>query len=214
MKALWPGVEVAAIAFAVACLTAATLPRAQTQTADPAATIVGAWSLNADLSDKPQDRSQDSGQTSGRRQGGGGGRRGGFGGGLGGRYGGGAGGNTMGVEDRQRMRDAVREIMNAPDRLTITEADSMVIITSGDGHVDRLAPNGKKIKDESTGIERRTKWDGNRLVCEISGAGPRKITETYSPDPDHKQLRVVVQVDSPGQPTTVNRVYDAAGAGG
>ena len=215
MKILCPRMEVAAMVLAVAWSTAATSPHAQT-TASPAKPIVGAWTVNADLSDKPQDRSQQGCQSGGHRQGGGGGRHGGYGGGSGGsRYGGGSSsGNTMSADDRQRMRDAMRDIMNPPDRLTITQTDSMVIITSGDGHVDRLSPNGQKIKDESTGIERKTKWDGDKLVCEISGAGSRKITQTYSADPERRQLHVVVQVDSPGQPMKVSHVYDEVGAGG
>ena len=213
MKALCARAFLAATCVVLlSCLHAA---KAQTQNADTARRLVGEWKLNADLSDTAPDRSQDRGQgTEGRRQGGGG-RRGGYGGGFGGgRFGGGAAGNTMSADDRQRMRDALHEIMNAPDRLTITEGDSMVIITSGDGHVNRLSPNGKKIKDESTGIERKTKWDGDKLVSEITGAGSRKITQTYSVDPERKQLHIAVQMENPGRPTTLNRVYDAAGAGG
>ena len=108
------------------------------------------------------------------------------------------------------MRDAMRDIMNPPDRLTITEGSSMVIVTSGDGRVVRLSPDGKSIKDESTKISRKTKWDGDKLVSEITGAGPRKITETYSVDADHKQLHVTVQMDNPNRPLTVNRVYDGS----
>ena len=195
---------------------AATLLRAQREASTQKA-IVGEWRLNLDLSDKPQERSQQGGQNGGHRQGGGGGgHRGGYGGGYGGgRYGGGSGGgSTTSNEDRQRMRDAMREIMNPPERLTITQTESMVLITSADGHVDRLSPNGQKIKDESTGIERKTKWDGDKLVCEITGAGSRKITQTYSADPEHKQLHVAVQMDTQGQPTKITYVYDAAATGG
>jgi hypothetical protein len=216
MKALCARASLAATcALALSWLPTSSDAHAQSPAASPARTLVGEWKFNADLSDKPQERQQDRGEGySGRRMGGGGGRRGGFGGGFGGgRYGGG-GANTMSPEDRQRLRDEMREIMNPPDRLTITEGEAMVIITSADGHVDRLSPNGKKIKDDSTGIERKTKWDGDKLVSEISGAGPRKITQTYSVDSDHKQLHVAVQVDTPGQPTKFNRVYDAVSAGG
>jgi len=217
MTILRTGAIVAAIAIVLAWSTAGSL-RAQTPATTGKAAIVGAWTLNPDLSDKPQERSQQGEQSGGSRHGGGGGggRHGGYGGGYGGggRYGGGSGASTMSNEDRQRMHDAMRAITNPPDRLTITETDSMVIITAGDGHTDRLSPNGQKIKDDSTGIERKTKWDGDKLVSEISGAGSRKITQTYSADPEHKQLRVVVQVDTPGQPTKITHVYDAAGSGG
>jgi hypothetical protein len=202
---------------AIAAGAAATSSQAQTPAAGPQKPIVGEWRLNLDLSDKPQDRTEQGGGSGGghRQGGGGGGHRGGFGGGYGGgRYGGGSSGSTMSNEDRQRMRDALREIMNPPERLTITQTDAMVIVTSADGHVDRLSPNGQKIKDESTGIERKTKWDADKLVSEISGAGSRKITQTYSADPEHKQLHVAVQMDTPGQPTKITYVYDAAGSGG
>ena len=37
-------------------------------------------------------------------------------------------------DDRRRSREALREIMETPERITITEASSMIIITTGDGH--------------------------------------------------------------------------------
>ena len=97
--------------------------------------------------------------------------------------------------------------MRAPDHLTIVQTDSTIIITSQDGRTMRLSADGKKIKDESTGIERKTKWDGNRLVSEVSGLGPGKITETYSVDPELKQLRVALAIDGPRK-TSLTRVYD------
>ena len=182
MKVLRQRVPGVATALGVICLAAAGSLHTQSQASDPAKTLAGAWTLNRDLSDQPQSRSRDGDQNGGRRREGGMGRGGGFGrrGGFGG---GGFGGAGISPEDRQRVRDAMRDIMSSPDRLTITQADSMVIITAGDGRVTRLSPNGKKIKDESTKIERKTKWDGAKLVTEITGAGPRTITETYLIDP-------------------------------
>jgi hypothetical protein len=115
----------------------------------------------------------------------------------------------MSPEDVARMRDAMRDIMNAPDRLTITQAERMVIMTTGDGRTTRLSTDGKTVKDESTKIERKTKWDGGKLVSEISHLGPGKITETYSADPEHHQLHVAIQVEGSRQPMTMNRIYDA-----
>jgi hypothetical protein len=175
--------------------------------------IVGAWRLNKDLSQAPQGRTQgDDGapRSGGYGRGGGGGRRrgGGFGGGG---YGGGGGarGNS---EDAARQRQELRDIMEAPERLTITQADSMVIMTTADGHTTRLSADGKKVKDDSTHIERKTKWDGGKLVSEISGAGTGKITETYSVDPDHHQLIVALQMEHSRLPQGaqgIRRVYDA-----
>src|SRR5579871_1220590 len=79
--------------------------------------MAGAWTLNKDLSDKPTDRAN-GGDTGGNRSGAGGGRRrggfggGGFGGGYGGRRGYGGGGQPTDPQATQRMREAMRDIVN------------------------------------------------------------------------------------------------------
>lgn len=187
------------------------------QTVDHSA-LTGAWTLNKDLSDQPTDRnaSGGNGQGGGRRgggYGGGGGRRGGFGGGGGG-YGrggyGGGGGRSMDPDAMARAREAMRDIINPPDHLTVTQSDSMVVLTGADGRTTRLSPDGKKIKDENTNVERKTKWDGSQLVTEISGL-QGKITQTYSVDPEKHQLRIVATLEgrSGQQPRTITHVYDA-----
>jgi hypothetical protein len=187
---------------------AVAMPSAQAPAASPPS-LVGAWTLNKDLSDKAPDRSAGDGREerqrgAGARGGGGGRRRGGFGGGG---FGGAAEGKTS--EDVQRLRNALRDEMQAPDHLTITQTSSTVIMTAGDGRTTRLSTDGRKIKDESTNVERKTTWAGGNLVSEIDGLGRGKITETYSVDADRKQLRVTLQVDNPQWKATVNRVYDA-----
>jgi hypothetical protein len=195
--------------------------RAQTLEKTP---FTGAWTLNKDLSDQPSDRSgagDDSGR--GHRSGGygggggrGGGRRGGYGGGG---YGGGGMGRGAEV-DRDAMartREAMRDIVNPPDHLTIVETDSMIVLTGADGRTTRLAPDGKKVKDENTNIERKTKWDGAKLVSEISGLGSGKITQTYVVDPEHHQLRITAEMENRGgssgsgqsKTRTITHVYDA-----
>src|SRR5438034_7087981 len=85
------------------------------------ASVVGAWTMNTDLSDArpdrgdatPRDRGDDSGRRGGR--GGYGGGRGGFRGGFGGGGNRGAGGGRMNPEETARMRDAMREVTNPPD---------------------------------------------------------------------------------------------------
>ena len=195
--------------------------RAQT-TEQPS--LTGAWTLNKDLSDQSMDRAggRDDGDRGrrgdfGRGGGGrGGGRRGGFGGG--GFGGAGIGrGPEMDREAMARSRDAMRDIMNPPDHLTITQTESMIVVTGADGRTTRLSPDGKKVKDENTNIERKTKWDGGKLVSEISGLGSGKITQTYSLDPEHHQLRINALMENRGPstgsgqagPRTITHVYDA-----
>jgi len=100
--------------------------------------------------------------------------------------------------------------MNPPDHLVVVSTDTMLVLTAPDGRTVRLSPDNKKVKDESTKIERKTKWDGVRLVSEITGVGSGKITETYTVDDEHHQLHVVTVVDGGrgGQPRTISHVYD------
>ena len=118
----------------------------------------------------------------------------------------------MNPEETARMRDAMREVTNPPDRLTIVQTGALVIITGGDGRTTRLSPDGKKIKDENTGIERKTRWDAGKLVSEISGLGAGKMTQTFSVDPESHQLKVTVEMANRGgrsnQPRTITHVYD------
>jgi hypothetical protein len=204
-----------ALVFAFATAVAAS-PAQTPSTPSGAPSLVGGWTLNKDLSDQPQGRSdgegRDSGQN-GRRGGGfgGGGRRRGGGGGFGGGglgNGGGAAAEGRTPEDAQRMRNALRDEMQAPEHLIITQSDTTVIMTAGDGRTTRLSTDGKKIKDESTKIERKTVWDGGKLVSELNGLGRNKMTETYSVDAEHKQLHVTLAIDNQGK-TTVKRLYDA-----
>src|SRR5262245_11227599 len=175
--------------------------------------LAGAWTLNRDASDQPVTRG-DRGDSDAR------GRRGGFGGNGGGMrrggYRGGGGGGRAGGMDRDpdemaRLRDAMRDVMNPPDHLTIVQSGALVILTSADGRTTRLSTDGSKIKDENTKIERKTKWDGGKLVSEISGLGPGKVTQTFAVDPEHHQLRIAVQTEGgrQGQARTLTHVYDA-----
>jgi hypothetical protein len=203
--------------FTIVALIAALI--AVQSPATPAGSIAGAWTRNADLSDKPADRGDRGdrgGDAPGPRNGGygRGGGRGGYGGGSGGR-GMGRGGNNPGAamnpEATARMRDAIRDLTNPSDHLTIVQTDSMIVVTGADGRTTRLSPDGKKIKDDNTGIERKTKWDGGNLVSEISGLGRGKTTQTFASDPEHHQLRITVRMEGGGRSSdarTITHVYD------
>ncbi len=205
----------AAVGICVSVCAAAWTAHAGAQTVNPTAAdrtaITGAWTFNTDLSDKPPARPEDSGdRPSGRRRGMGGGMGRGMGGGMG-RGGGAGGGARMDPDEMARVRDAMHDIMTPAEHLAITQTDAMVLVTSEDGRTTRLSPDGSKIKDDSTKSERKTKWDGGKLVSEITGLGPGKITETYEPDAEHHRLHVTVQTDRgrSRKPMTLNRIYDA-----
>jgi len=129
-----------------------------------------------------------------------------------GRGGGMGRGPGMNPEDMARMRDAMRDLTDPSDHLTIVETDSMIVITASDGRTTRLSPDGKKIKGDNTGIERKTKWDGGKLVTEISGLGPAgKATQTLAADPETHQLRITVQME--GGPAIGSGQGPSAGSG-
>jgi hypothetical protein len=195
--------------LAIACIALGADSSAQTA-ARPA--LTGAWTLNKDLSDKAPERAERQQDGRGGRRGGGGMGRGGGGMGRGGFGGGmGRGGRGSDAQDMARMRDAMRDLLEPADRLTIVETESMVIVTSSDGRTTRLSPDGKKIKDENTNVERRTRWEDGKLVSEVGGLGPGRITQTFGVDPDARQLRIVTAIEGgrESQPRTVTHVYDA-----
>jgi hypothetical protein len=107
------------------------------------------------------------------------------------------------------MLNALRDELQPPEHLTIVETGTTVIMTAGDGRTTRLSADGKKIRDESTNVERKTKRDGGKLVSEVTGLASGKITETYAVDDEHKQLRVTLEIEGPKRKATTTRVYDA-----
>jgi hypothetical protein len=201
-----------AVALVVAFGWSRGLPSAQSAQTAARPPLTGAWTLNKDLSDKAPERGERERDGRGGRRGGGGMGRGGGGMGRGGFGGGmGRGGRGSDPQDMARMRDAMRDLLEPADRLTIVETESMVIVTSSDGRTTRLSPDGKKIKDENTNVERRTRRENGTLVSEISGLGPGKITQTFSVDQDTRQLRIVLLLEGgrDPEPRTITHLYDA-----
>jgi hypothetical protein len=207
MRAFWRSIS-SALVVCVSLLVWLAAARPGNGQNDKPVSLTGAWTLNKDLSDSPRNQAGDGREDGdrGRRSGGGRGvGRGGFGGGRGGR---GSGRNGSDPEQVARARTETRDIMNPSGHLTIVQTDSMIIITGSEGRTTRLSPDGKKVKDESTKLEWKTKWDGAKLVSEITGLRSGKIIETYSVDPEHRQLHLAIQLDDSRRPLTVNRVYD------
>jgi hypothetical protein len=199
----------AGMVVAVAALIATWLSiesRAQTKPL-----LTGAWTLNTGLSDQPQERGEQSGDT-GRRRGGGSGHGGGFGRGRMGRGGGDAPRPEADHDATARKREALRDIMDLSERLTITQTETMIVITTAEGRTTRLSPDGSRITDDNTRIERKTRWERDKLVSEITGAGPGKIRQTYALDPERHLLRITATIDGGGRAgpsRTVTHVYDA-----
>ena len=191
-------IVIAAVVFAMAVAGARLYADANAD----ATSIVGVWTLDKKLSDVAEERSHNGGGQRSRGGGGAGFPGGGGGHGRGGYHGGGGGfpsggGHTADPDEAARRQEAWRDLVAAPDHMTIVQTDSMIVITARDGRTTRLSPDGKKIKDESTNIERKTKWEDNKLVSEISGSAGH-ATETYVVNPAQHELLVVVRLESSG----------------
>ncbi len=110
----------------------------------------------------------------------------------------------------RQVQDSLRGIIDTPVRLSIVQTESMVIVTGSNGYTMRLSPGTRGIKDESNGIEMKTRWDHDALVTEISGIASDKIIETYSVDVAHR-LHVVVKLPLTrrAQVPDIHRIYEA-----
>ncbi len=185
--------------------------------------LSGQWTFNAAQSDNPRDmvqvRDSADGGSRGGRPGGGhpgmGGGRGGFGGrgGYGrGREGGARGG--MSDEQRQRMRQTMQLVFNAPQALTIVETDSSVSFASESGAALVLHSGGRKVTQKVEGggdVEITGRWQGSDFVVERTVSGGGKVTEDYLRSQDGKQLFVIVKSEGGrGRSIEFRRVYDGA----
>jgi hypothetical protein len=221
-----PGTSIVVVAIAV--LVGVTVHiHAQTAAPNEVSSIAGRWTLNKDLSDTFDMRAGGrtggrpnggfpAGRGGGRFPGGGGGFPGGgfpgddfqFGGGFprGGGYPGG-GRADSGASDRL---EALRPFVEAPKHLAITQDGSTVTIVGDNDRTTRLTLDGKKVKDESENIERKTTWENGKLVSKISGAAGN-LTEIYSADTGHRELLVILRIDGSGGEAgrVLHRLYSA-----
>jgi hypothetical protein len=198
--------------------------------------LVGSWIANEDLSDelRPQPGGRDG---DGGRRGPGGfgepgwGPGGGFGGrvgrgGFGGRGGGFGGGGFGGVGGdpqqmarmRATMQEAMRDLMTAPRRMTITADEREIVLTYDDRRVVRLIPDGREhsgLAGTSARVTRRTRWRGARLEAEIElqSRVELRVRQTYevrTSEFGDRQLIVTTRVEGGrrDRDRELRRVYD------
>jgi len=177
--------------------------------------LTGAWSLNKGLSDDAAKLMET--QFGGDHGGSGAGHRppGGAGGHGPGMHGGGGmgGAREMSQEQMRAMRTRMMSVLDAPARLTVTQADGSITFTGSDGRSQKLATNNKKeqLPLDNRMVDVKTKWDDGRLVKETSLGDGMKLTETYSTIAEPRQLHVMVKLEGSHLPRPVNfrRVYEA-----
>jgi hypothetical protein len=118
-------------------------------------------------------------------------------------------------EDMERMRSAMDDAMRPSEALLVSqEGVAFEIVHDGD-RIERLYADGRKNKN-SAGVERKTKWDADKLVTEakVGSFGPSvKITQTWA-ILEGERLTITTRLQ--GGPfekeLALKRVYDRAPA--
>jgi hypothetical protein len=200
-------------------------PQAEPLVYSPAtrARLAGAWRLDPQRSEDARakmraQRERQRGAMEGRGGGRGeGGRGGGFGGrgGPGGPRGSGRGGRSAGGggegTNTEAMRQALDDLLEAPESMAVTLGGSEIEILAKDGRARRLRPDDRKVKRESPPSETRAKWDGDTLVNETwLGDGMMHVVETWTVDAQTRELTSTLRIENTrfgGDPITVKRVY-------
>ncbi|MET0554281.1 MAG: hypothetical protein ABW221_14660 [Vicinamibacteria bacterium] len=131
----------------------------------------------------------------------------------GGRFGGGGGGRPMGGGPGggrggpgAAAGDNLREQLDAPPALTVTQTPTEITLLEEDGRLRVLHPDGRAYKN-SEGREVKTRWsEAGELVSETKGERGR-IVETFSAAKDPARLLVTLLLEVRGQALAVRRVY-------
>jgi hypothetical protein len=120
-------------------------------------------------------------------------------------------------DDMRRARDLMRELMELPRRLTITQEGDTVTFTGGDGRVTKYAATGRPEKHQLTNatVETKTRWDQGTLVVETSVKDGPRVVRKYTVEPEPKRLVVTTRVDGgsrqmPEQQSYYEPIPDAA----
>jgi hypothetical protein len=188
-------VTLAAVCLSVTVGLAARAQDAQAVAGTPG--IVGVWTIDKDLSDQPGGgRGSDGDGTMGGRSGGGMGGRGG--GGM--RPGGMSGGRPGDRDAMRRSARLMQDLVKPPDGLTIVRDGAAVLFTTDDGRSIRQVVDGKE-QERLSGdgvIKSKSRWNGAQLVIEEKIQDGPKVTRTYTPSADGRQLMTVTRIEGGG----------------
>jgi hypothetical protein len=198
---------------------------------DSQPTLSGTWKLNHDESDDAreklrsaiQDRQQNGSPGGMGRHGGMGG--GGMGGGIGmgipgigggmgggmGRPGGGQRGSSGSDEQHARLRDLIQ----APDQVTVAQKGPEIDFTDAENHVRTLFTDGRKLekpKKDSVQTQVKAHWEHGTLTTDEKGLHGEKISHSYEITNEGKQLADTLTLESKklNTPVIIRSVYDKA----
>jgi hypothetical protein len=128
------------------------------------------------------------------------------------------GGRASDPDQRARARERLRLVLEAPERLEITQKPGEVVLVDGNHHLDRLIPDGRKRDQLTNGgmTKMRSSWVGGVLVWETDYGDGFEVERRISVDAagtgeeQTRRLKVVLRVERPGlsKPLELVRYYD------
>lgn len=187
--------------------------------------LMGSWVLDQESSTLPPDDAmpadpRGAGGMGGRPPGGGPGMGGPGGGrpgpGMGGGPGGPGGeGSRPSPEEMKRIRDLMRELVEAPARLTMALDGEAVAFVDEDGRVRKYVANGKAEKHQLTAgtVQTKTRWDGPSLIIETEAREGLRLKQIYALEPGTGRLVVTTSMEgsrAPQDRPPLKAVYDRA----
>ena len=121
----------------------------------------------------------------------------------------GQGSGAGSVEERGKLRDLVE----APDQLTVTQKGPEIDMADTQSHIRSLYTDGRKLekaKKDSGQTQVKAHWERQTLLTEEKGSNGEKISHSYEITGDGKQLADTVTVESKklNTPIIVRSVYD------
>jgi hypothetical protein len=112
------------------------------------------------------------------------------------------------------MRQAMDDLLAAPEAMALTLGESEVEILAKDGRARRLRPDNRKVRRDSPPSESRARWDGETLVNETwLGDGMMHVVETWTVNVQTRELIATLRIENTrfsGDPVTVKRIYVSA----
>jgi hypothetical protein len=188
---------------------------ATAQTSADRTRLSALWTLNSELSEKPDPTlgkgDTDDGGRGGMDRGGGSGMRvGGMGGGM-------MGGRPDPEEVKLRIAartGMVRSFREASERFTLIfrQQNGAIVITYADGRMATLMADGKKYKEplpDGATADRVTKWKDGALITELR-SNDMKLTHTFGLLEEGSRMAITSVLEMPhaDKPLSVRRIYD------